>query len=80
MSCGARTRLCETRFSAQDAAVYLPPNDEMAFARATAQLMDNPTQREQMGRFGRARVEAELQWSAVSRNLLAAYESLGLKP
>ena len=27
-----------------------------------------------MGKFGRERVEKELQWSVVSANLLAAYE------
>ena len=33
--------LKETRYSAQDAAVYVPCNDEMAFAKATAALMDD---------------------------------------
>jgi glycosyltransferase involved in cell wall biosynthesis len=70
--------LPETRYSARDAALYVPPNDEMAFARATAQLMDDPTLREKMGRIGRERVEKELQWSVVSRNLLAAYTALKL--
>jgi len=29
-----------------------------------------------MGRFGRDRVEKELQWSVVSKNLVKAYASL----
>jgi hypothetical protein len=29
-----------------------------------------------MGRFGRERVERDLQWSVVSKNLVAAYASL----
>lgn len=82
MACGkpiVTFDLKETRYSAQDAAVYVPCNDEMAFARATAALMDNPEERERMGRFGRDRVVKALQWSVVSRNLIAAYASLQLK-
>jgi glycosyltransferase involved in cell wall biosynthesis len=71
--------LKETRFSAQEAAVYVPCNDEMAFAKATAQLMDDPELRAKMGRFGRERVEKALQWSVVSERLIAAYASLGLR-
>jgi glycosyltransferase involved in cell wall biosynthesis len=65
--------LKETRFSAQKAALFAPCNDEMALARATARLMDESPLCQEMGRFGRERVERELQWSVVSRNLLAAY-------
>jgi len=68
--------LKETRFSAQDAALFVPPNDELAFARAIAVLMDDPELRQKLGRFGRERVERELQWSVTGQNLLAAYESL----
>jgi glycosyltransferase involved in cell wall biosynthesis len=70
--------LKETRFSAQDAAIYVPCNDELAFAKATAQLMDDPARCARMGQFGRDRVERDLQWSVVSRNLVAAYGSLRL--
>jgi glycosyltransferase involved in cell wall biosynthesis len=70
--------LKETRYSAQDAALFVPCNDEMAFAKATARLMDDSALRERMGRFGRERVTKELQWSVVSRNLIAAYASLRL--
>jgi glycosyltransferase involved in cell wall biosynthesis len=71
--------LKETRYSARDAAVYVPCNDELAFAKATALLMDDSALREKMGRYGRERVEKELQWSVVSRNLIAAYASLNLR-
>lgn len=70
--------LKETRYSAQDAALFVPCNDEMAFAQATAKLMDDPGLRERMGRFGRERVRKELQWSVVSKNLVNAYASLGV--
>jgi len=68
--------LKETRFSAQDAALYVEPNDETKFAEAIATLMDRPVLRKKMGEFGRERVERELQWSVVSKELLRAYEVL----
>lgn len=68
--------LKETRFSAQDAAVYATPNDEKEFAQKIIELMDNPGLREQMGRFGRLRVKNELAWEIVSENLLSAYKKL----
>jgi glycosyltransferase involved in cell wall biosynthesis len=71
--------LKETRYSAQEAGLFVPPNDELAFAKATAQLMDDAALRDKMGRFGRERVERELQWTVVSQNLIAAYASLKLR-
>jgi glycosyltransferase involved in cell wall biosynthesis len=68
--------LKETRFSAQKAALFTQPNDEKAFAAAIIKLMDDPGLRKEMGEFGRVRVERELQWSIVGKNLLSAYESL----
>lgn len=68
--------LKETRFSAGDAAVYVKPNNEAEFAKAIAQLMDQPELQKKMGTFGRRRVEEELQWTKVGKNLLAAYETL----
>jgi glycosyltransferase involved in cell wall biosynthesis len=68
--------LKETRFTAGDAALYVPPNDVRAFARAIATLLDNPELRTEMGARGKARVEKELNWGVCSRNLLAAYSHL----
>jgi glycosyltransferase involved in cell wall biosynthesis len=68
--------LRETRFSARDAAVYVEPNNETAFAEAIARLMDRPELRKQMGTYGRCRVEDELQWAKVGNNLLTAYGTL----
>jgi len=70
--------LKETRYSAQGAAIYVPPNDELAFAKAIAELMDNPAMREKLGEFGRRRIEEHLQWSITGKNLLKAYQALGL--
>src|SRR4030095_10441981 len=54
--------LKETRTSAAEAAVYVPPNDEAAFARAIAALMNDPEQRMRMGEAGRLRIQNKLSW------------------
>jgi glycosyltransferase involved in cell wall biosynthesis len=68
--------LKETRFSAQDAAVYVKPNNEAEFAETVAQLMDNPELQKKMGAYGRNRVENELRWAKVGQNLLTAYRTV----
>ncbi|HEY6613630.1 MAG TPA: glycosyltransferase family 4 protein [Vicinamibacterales bacterium] len=68
--------LKETRTSAEDAAVYVPPNDEAAFAKAVAALMDDADRRQKMGAIGRRRVDEKLSWNITSRNLLSAYGQL----
>ena len=65
--------LKETRYSAQDAALYVKPNDEAAFARAVATLMDDEALCRELGRKGRARIESELKWDIVKQNLFNAY-------
>lgn len=71
--------LPEHRVTAQAAASYARPNDELDFARKIVGLMDDPEQRQAMGRLGRERVATELAWSHQVRHLLAAYESVGLR-
>jgi glycosyltransferase involved in cell wall biosynthesis len=68
--------LKETRVSAGPAAVYAPPNDTNAFARAIVDLLDDPEQRAEMGRQGRERVEHELAWRHQAPRYLGVYESL----
>ena len=68
--------LKETRWSAQDAALYIKPNDEMAFAEGIATLMDRPDLRAQMGEFGLQRVHQDLKWDVVGQNLVLAYKAL----
>jgi glycosyltransferase involved in cell wall biosynthesis len=65
--------LPEHRVTAREAALYARPNDDLEFARAIAELMDDPDRRETMGRAGRRRVESELEWSHSVPPLLAAY-------
>jgi glycosyltransferase involved in cell wall biosynthesis len=68
--------LVETKVSAQDAAVYVEPNDTDKFAVAIAGLIDDPDTRARMGKHGRERVEQVLAWPNSARNYLAVYRSL----
>jgi len=68
--------LPEHRVTAQQAAVYVKPNDELEFARALAALMDDAERRQAMGSFGRQRVESALAWSYSVPALLEAYRTV----
>lgn len=68
--------LPEHRFSAQAAAIYAQPNDELDFARKIEHLMDNPDIREEMANAGRSRIQHELSWPHQAQELLSAYESV----
>jgi glycosyltransferase involved in cell wall biosynthesis len=63
----------EGRFSAGEASLYAKPNDAVDMAEKILELLDNPTKRDQMGNFGRTRVENELAWTYEAPKLLAAY-------
>jgi glycosyltransferase involved in cell wall biosynthesis len=68
--------LPEHRVSAQEAALYAYPNDELDLAQRIASLMDDPVQRHKMGQIGSKRIEAELAWPYQAKQLLMAYETL----
>jgi glycosyltransferase involved in cell wall biosynthesis len=68
--------LRETRVSADEAAVYVKPNDEYAYAEAIVALMDDEPRRARLGKLGRARVEQELAWSHQERAYLGVYQKL----
>jgi glycosyltransferase involved in cell wall biosynthesis len=68
--------LPEHRISAGPAAVYVRPNDEMAFAHAIADLMDAPERRRRLGELGRRRVEERYSWDHSAAHLLAAYDTI----
>jgi glycosyltransferase involved in cell wall biosynthesis len=68
--------LREARVSAGDAAVYVPANDELAFARAIDSLLDDPGRRLTMGELGLARVREQLSWDFSRRELVRFYRQL----
>ncbi len=61
--------LVETRVSAQEAAVYAPPNEVADYADAVLDLLADDVRRKEMGAFARQRVEEVLAWS----NQIPAY-------
>jgi glycosyltransferase involved in cell wall biosynthesis len=68
--------LKETRVSAQDAALYVEPNDITAYARAISTLLDDAQRRAVMGRIGRQRVEQELAWQHQAISYVGIYDGL----
>lgn len=68
--------LAETRFSAQDAALYATPNVVEDFANKIEVLLDDEELRLKLGTIGRKRIEEELSWDHTKQNLLLAYEML----
>jgi glycosyltransferase involved in cell wall biosynthesis len=64
--------LVETRYSAQDAALYATPNDVAEFGDLVAELLDDTARKESMGAYGRRRVEEVLAW----RHQAPAYQSV----
>lgn len=67
--------LAESRYTADDAAVYATPNDTREFGDKIVELLDDPDRRRRMGEHGKRRVEEALSWSHSKRHLLAAYEA-----
>lgn len=76
----------EGRFSAGEAAHYVMENSAAQLGDAIADLLDDPTTRQQMGQLGQKRLNTELNWEKSTANLLAAYRhvasdtSQGLSP
>lgn len=68
--------LPEHRFSARGAAIYVTPNDERAFARALAQLMDDPERRMALGTTGGGRIKTQLAWEYSVPKLLSVYKAV----
>jgi glycosyltransferase involved in cell wall biosynthesis len=68
--------LAETRYSAQEAALYAIPNLVEDFADKIEALLKDEELRRVMGAIGRKRVLEELSWDQTKKNLLLAYKIL----
>lgn len=68
--------LTEGRRSAGDASLYAAAGDEVGFASLINDLLDDPEQRGELGRTGRARIEKSLSWEHSTAVLLQAYRHL----
>ena len=73
---GVAFDLAETRFSAEDAALYATPNVAEDFANKIETLLDDEELRLRMGALGRKRIEEVLNWDYDKLNLLLAYNKL----
>jgi glycosyltransferase involved in cell wall biosynthesis len=72
--------LVEARYSAQDAALYAKPNNELDFATLVCWLLDHPSECARMGAIGRSRVANALAWEFSVPELLRAYsDGLGYR-
>lgn len=68
--------LAETRVSAGESACYVAGSDPAAYAEAVAALLDDPDRREVMGRAGRERVEAVLDWRHQAPAYVGVFDGL----
>jgi len=68
--------LRETRVSAEEAGVYVTPNDVTEYALTIVALLDDEPRRVKLGKAGRIRVEQELAWGHQEKAYLRVYESL----
>jgi glycosyltransferase involved in cell wall biosynthesis len=68
--------LKETRVSAGDAAVYVEPNDTVAYARAIGALLDDGERRARMGAIARRRAVEVLDWGVQAGRYVAVYDGV----
>jgi glycosyltransferase involved in cell wall biosynthesis len=66
--------LPETRYTAQEAAIYVVPGDIEGFGRAIVNLLADPERRRFMGEFGHQRILSELSWDHQKQNLFRIYD------
>lgn len=65
--------LAESRYTAGEAAIYVPSGNMEAYAEAIVGLLDDPGQRALMGELGIERIKTRFQWERQKENLLRAY-------
>ncbi|MBD3368059.1 MAG: glycosyltransferase [Candidatus Eisenbacteria bacterium] len=68
--------LKESRYSAQDGALYATPNDEIEFGERIIQLLDDRELAGKMGEANRERIVNKLSWEHTGREVVRAYDAL----
>ena len=68
--------LKEGEFSAQKASLYANNTDPVDFAEKVMMLLDNESQRKEMGEYGYDRVIKELSWDFESKKLVSLYKKV----
>ena len=63
----------EGKVTAGDSAVYIKENNEIEFAEAIINLLENESRRKIMGNIGKKRIEEMLNWDKQKDNLIKAY-------
>jgi glycosyltransferase involved in cell wall biosynthesis len=63
----------ESRYTAQESAIYVTPGDTKAFGQAIIDLIDNPRLRKNMGESALLRVKNLLSWEHQEKQLIQAY-------
>lgn len=66
----------EGKVTAGDAALYLKNNDEIEFAEAIINLLNDPEKRKKMGGIATKRIKEKLNWDIQKVNLKKAYKYL----
>lgn len=59
-----------------DAGVLVPVRDSKALAKAIAELLNNPQQRDTLGRKARARIEQQFCWQVTAKNMVQYYRQV----
>lgn len=59
-----------------DAGIQVPVRDCSALAAAISELLDNPEQREKMGRLGRERIETQFCWRVAAHQMTGYYRGV----
>ncbi len=68
--------LHESRFSAQDSAIYVKENDPEAFGKSIMEILSKPEQMKEMGKKGQERIDKFLKWEKSVQILLENYKEI----
>ena len=65
--------LLETKYSANNSAIFVEPGDIIGFAKAINKLIDDPQLRKRLGNSGQKKIKNELNWDKSMQNLKNIY-------